>query len=546
MGLEALPVAGNEDQSKRCELRRSASESRVSQDLSHLAFDKPYPISSDELPSPRGYKLASVRPLADSPQGKSIFDPKDFFPEPMHTGSIYNEIEKRLRMRGVEEPAKDLETLKQILEALHFKGLLRTKPADLNPNYDHRTRIVNVDDSPIVVIKPETKSTSQQVANQPLPMHRRSVSPRRPKPAESIPSAIRRRNARPSVPSDSSRSPSRSPIIRRPLHVEGHGASQHHRSIPTAHSPRARSDPVASISPRNPRQNKESSSKQRASSVMECDAIILSSSAKFDFERARILERCDKLLQSIAAITSSAEQVNVTDQQPSPVSVLDSSFLAEESSASPLPKRSIGFKDQLVDWEDHKETLISGADLKNGTEDAGVYLDDDYAFVANIVCELGLRHPSEDVFSVLESGRTIVGSTKASKLHRRVIFDTVTEIVERKRNVTPWAAFNSARSPWLARRGTSLPEEVWEQVRSLRERQIASEDVIDSNGKVIWREMTATVAAGEQEWLVSEAEMSEAVVHIERQLFKDLVGDTIRELAVLACRPRLPRRKLVF
>lgn len=63
-----------------------------------------------------------------------------------------------------------------------------------------------------------------------------------------------------------------------------------------------------------------------------------------DITGRSLLERCDKLLHSIAAITSSAEQVAATDHQPSPVSVLDSSFLSEENSASPLPKRSIVFE----------------------------------------------------------------------------------------------------------------------------------------------------------------------------------------------------------
>lgn len=45
-----------------------------------------------------------------------------------------------------------------------------------------------------------------------------------------------------------------------------------------------------------------------------------------------LLERCDKLLHSIAEL------------QPSPVSVLDASFYKEESSPSPVMKRSIDFK----------------------------------------------------------------------------------------------------------------------------------------------------------------------------------------------------------
>lgn len=54
-------------------------------------------------------------------------------------------------------------------------------------------------------------------------------------------------------------------------------------------------------------------------------------------EGRNLLERCDKLLHSIAEITS-------TELQPSPVSVLDWSFYKEESSPSPVMKRSIDFK----------------------------------------------------------------------------------------------------------------------------------------------------------------------------------------------------------
>jgi hypothetical protein len=58
-----------------------------------------------------------------------------------------------------------------------------------------------------------------------------------------------------------------------------------------------------------------------------------------DYKEGRsLLERCDKLLHSIAEITAN-------ELQPSPVSVLDSSFYKDESSSpSPVMKRSIDFK----------------------------------------------------------------------------------------------------------------------------------------------------------------------------------------------------------
>lgn len=58
-------------------------------------------------------------------------------------------------------------------------------------------------------------------------------------------------------------------------------------------------------------------------------------------EGRSLLERCDKLLHSIAEMTAS-------ELQPSPVSVLDSSFYKDESSPSPVMKRSIDFKGTYV------------------------------------------------------------------------------------------------------------------------------------------------------------------------------------------------------
>lgn len=57
-------------------------------------------------------------------------------------------------------------------------------------------------------------------------------------------------------------------------------------------------------------------------------------------EGKELLQRCDKLLNSIAEITEL--------QQPSPVSVLDSSFYKDDSSCSPSPvmKRCIEYKGQ--------------------------------------------------------------------------------------------------------------------------------------------------------------------------------------------------------
>lgn len=53
-----------------------------------------------------------------------------------------------------------------------------------------------------------------------------------------------------------------------------------------------------------------------------------------------LLERCDKLLNSIAEMAAEGE---AGESQPSPVSVLDASLYHEESSPSPVMKRSLDF-----------------------------------------------------------------------------------------------------------------------------------------------------------------------------------------------------------
>ncbi|KAL0419836.1 UNVERIFIED_CONTAM: hypothetical protein Sradi_1397100 [Sesamum radiatum] len=197
MGLEPLPDSSSSEPENKPELRRSASESRVSRDLFHSRFiaeESNFPskhpiqqhsvlfnnVMKDNAPGdahyadPRNYLLKSVN-KAEPPKGlnrgsfnssspwrasqhrRSFFDSGDFFPEPKQTVSIYGEIESRLKMRGIGEPSKDLETLKQILEALQLKGLLHSRKPSAQNQVSHRNIVY--DESPIVVMKPRRHTT---------------------------------------------------------------------------------------------------------------------------------------------------------------------------------------------------------------------------------------------------------------------------------------------------------------------------------------------------------------------------------------------------
>ncbi|XP_008775233.2 protein LONGIFOLIA 1-like [Phoenix dactylifera] len=601
MGLEALPDVGGGGggggEPKRAELRRSASESRVPRDYRFVdvsSFQKPLPDSASSgkeffWPDFGEFRLrdakldAPPRTLLPPLQRKSFFDARDFFPEPpKRTGSLYGEIERRLRMRGIDEPAKDLETLKQILEAIQLKGLLHTKPSDPQINgrrnfmYDqHHDSQIPADDFPVAVMKPPAKP-SRRPASEPPGNPSRSTPARRTACSDGgLPPARARRDRaefdrNPRGINDrrtrTPRSPEPiSPVRRRPpLNAEPPRSPQPQRRISAVQSPKASPkrlagpDPLAIRSPRNRRVTPDVSPKDRIYSPAEDDAstIVSESSiscpSQLDFERSRaeehragrsLLERCDKLLHSIAAITG-AEQVTAVEQQPSPVSVLDSSFLCDESSPSPVTKRSIDFKDRLAEWEDGHWSPATPAVRKNGA--GGLDAEDhDYVYVSEIVRVSDLVRDTSDGFAVLEKRHQ--ASSKASHLHRRLVFDTVAEILDRKRHVFPWEAFTRSRSLPSAGDGDGgaapLVREVWVEVRRIREPVHPADDLNDVTCGAIRKDL-----AGERGWgPCPAADMSDAVLHIERQIFKDLVAETIRYLADLSSSPpSRPRRKLFF
>ena len=190
MGLESLQDSDPEPV-KQAELRRSASESRVSRDLFQYGNNFNFQVrptnqnlnsqsnnaSNNVIRENVGYAVAKeTHRFGDRPvrnhnhnvkteatrtvsyrgmaQRKSFVDSADFFPEQAKRGVlIYGEIERRLRMRGIEEPSKDLETLKHILEALQLKGLLHSKKAKNQMSHQNFVYDRN-GESPIVVMKP--------------------------------------------------------------------------------------------------------------------------------------------------------------------------------------------------------------------------------------------------------------------------------------------------------------------------------------------------------------------------------------------------------
>lgn len=187
-----------------------------------------------------------------------------------------------------------------------------------------------------------------------------------------------------------------------------------------------------------------------------------------------------------------------------------------------------------------KESLASSCYDEDGIDESDL---DDFRYVSDVVLASNLLQNTQAigkssgascaVFSLLESRRK-PGDSDSLRAHRRLVFDTVMELLQRRRQQTP----AKAAEAFVADR--RLLRQIWAEFRSIR-RTVAAEDVFEVVSGVIRKDM-----AGEG-WDECAAEMGDSVLDIERLIFKDLVADTIRELAFLIGGKPIPiRRQLVF
>ncbi|KAH9609485.1 hypothetical protein KSS87_013963 [Heliosperma pusillum] len=590
MGLEPIPSSsstGSETEpAKKVELRRSASESRSrdyrfvepSSFLTPVTGErkviKKQPIINKNLiktntntnyinPKARNSNQCSNNNNNNSNQRRlmlekrSYYDTADFYPPEIimkqqqqnQPITMYGEIERKLRLKGIDEPSKDLETLKNFLEALQLKGLLHSSTTTANSVSKNRQNVV-YDRTPVNRRRNCHISVS---GGEP------SVSPRRDRP----------------VRTGRGENRSSSPVLRRKggsLSVESTAITSAKRSSNSpVRSPRVarRTDVTVSRSPRGRRSSVETNQgvRVRNSQIFNEDEVSTVSESSFstsshtDNERWRVeeyrdgrnlLDRCDKLLNSIAEITASNcsnsnsnSNSNSSElQQPSPVSVLDSSFYKEDdSSPSPVKKRTIHFKDQAAtEVEDDQWSPASSTRLLIADND--IYSSDDFEFnyISEVIRASNYFPDDNNLFFMLEKQISIRGIggdySKASILERKLLFDTIIEILDRNQHIPPWKAV-----PGPEKR--SMVELIWSEFQKIRKPN-PSEDLFEVICGVLKKDMAEDLTTG---WAGCPVEMSEAVLDIERLVFKDLIGEIIRDLAVLAGKSvgvQAPRRKLVF
>lgn len=187
-------------------------------------------------------------------------------------------------------------------------------------------------------------------------------------------------------------------------------------------------------------------------------------------------------------------------------------------------------------WSSIETTIGGRAD--GGLED----VDPDYAYVCEVVraCDR-YGDACASVYAILEKRRT-GDSRKADRLHRCLIFDTVAEILNRIRRVPSWDAFSRVVSSPPAPCGEEvLLRQVWTDIRRLRELALAAEEYSMEDAAAVPKDIDGRTSV---EWSRPGPELSDTVLQIERLIFKDLVAETILDLATT--RRLVPRRKLEF
>ncbi|MBA0653009.1 hypothetical protein Goklo_020216 [Gossypium klotzschianum] len=193
-------------------------------------------------------------------------------------------------------------------------------------------------------------------------------------------------------------------------------------------------------------------------------------------------------------------------------------------------KRSIDFKDQLVESEDEMwSPAMPSVESKSD--------DCDFIYISDVLRAANYMHDESDVFLLLEKQQYVKGkdTSKVSRLQRKLIFDTINEILNRKKQLPPWKVVTGE---------TSL-QQIWSEFQKIRERD-SSDDMFEDICGVLRKDLAGDAING---WDGCPIQMSEAILDIERLIFRDLISETIRDLAALAEKSNnipAPRRKLVF
>lgn len=161
--------------------------------------------------------------------------------------------------------------------------------------------------------------------------------------------------------------------------------------------------------------------------------------------------------------------------------------------------------------------------------------DCDLIYISEILRASNWLPEESDVFLVLENQQHLKGNdiSKVSRLRRRLIFDTINEIVIQNQELPPWKEV------------CLRLKSIWYEFQRIRKRD-ESEDLFEVICGVLRKDLAVDAING---WGDCPIEMAETVLGIERLMFKDLICETILDFTTCAAKfskISASCRKLVF
>ncbi|GJY46108.1 longifolia 1-like protein [Tanacetum coccineum] len=537
MGLESLSSPKEKKSShsvaRKPALQRSFSESRVKYiDNNNFQLKKPSQLQkqTEEIVVKDKHIVRSIKSessKANSWRSRTVFDSDDFYP------------------MSIEEQKNDLGTLKQILEVLQLKGLLHsTRPLAGHRNFVY-DRNVPSEESKIVVVKPCRTPVSKvdNRSGRSSPVRGRSSSPNRIESnLKSCNSIVKRKplsveiRQRANELSDARSSPVKSPKVT----PKRNGSSGHSSARIRSQSSQKRTESLPVYSP-NRKLTKNIVTDDESSSISESTVSTPTTNepeiSKCEAFRdgKTLLQRCDKLLESIAEMNKTVESPpSPCIVLPSPVSVLDLGFDKDESLS---PSHSIDFKaTPSTQFEDGIWSHTMSPTKLTEHEEEFTSSDPDFIYISKIL--KSSHYLNEDSNAFLSIEKQLVNDTKDtssfSKRHRKLVFDIIFEILHRNRQLPPWKMA-------IGDSGTSV-KNIWYEYQKMQEVN-TGDSLLDLISCVLKKDLLEINGWGD--YLIERSEM---VLDIERMVFKDLVSEAMRDFDEFSSRFMFSKaqRKLVF
>ncbi|PWA71755.1 hypothetical protein CTI12_AA274730 [Artemisia annua] len=539
MGLESLSSPNEKNNPcsvapKPAALQRSFSESRIKYiDNNNFQVKKPSQLQkqTEEIVVKDKHIVRSIKSessKANSWRSRTVFDSDDFYP------------------MSVEEQKNDLGTLKEILEVLQLKGLLHsTRPLAGHRNFVY-DRNVPSEESNIVVVKPCRSQVSKvdTRSGRSSPVRGRSSSPYRIESnLKSCNSIVKRKplsveiRQRANELSDARSSPVKSPKVT----PKRNGSSGHSSSRTRSQSSQKRMESLPIYSP-NRKLIKNIVTDDESSSISESTVSTPTTNepeiSKYETFRdgKTLLQRCDKLLESIAEMNNAVKSPPSSGVVlPSPVSVLDLGFDKDESLS---PSHSIDFKaTPTTEFEDEIWSHTMSTTRSTEHEEEFTSSDPDFIYISKILKSTHYLI-NEDPNAFLSIEKQLYDNTKdtssLSKRHRKLVFDIIFEIVDRNRQLPPW------KMP-IEDSGTSV-KNIWYEYKKMQEVN-TGDNLLDLISGVLRKDLIEI-----NDWGDYLIERSDMIRDIERMVFKDLVSEAIRDFDEYSGRFMFSKaqRKLVF